>query len=199
VSLRHYYPESWRGDGEFSLAEHVADLIAFIKQLGAGAVHLVGHSRGATVALYAVAAEPTIARTLVFAEGGMGMSEFAPSIPGDQEQTAEYVRLVRSKFAEGDIDGGLGAFVARINGPGAWEAIPETSRQVLRENAWTLAAGQLDTARWPTLGCDDIKRLELPVLIVGGANSLPRWHLLLDKFQSCFQRAEGVPDRHKCG
>ena len=51
VSLRHYYPEPWRGDGEFSLNEHVADLIAFIKQLGAGSVHLVGHSRGATVAL----------------------------------------------------------------------------------------------------------------------------------------------------
>ena len=63
VSLRHYYPEPWRGDGEFGMTEHVADLIAFIKQLGVGAVHLVGHSRGGTVALYAVTTDPSIAKT----------------------------------------------------------------------------------------------------------------------------------------
>lgn len=192
VSLRHYYPEPWRGDGEFSLDEHVADLTAFIKQLGAGPVHLVGHSRGGTVAMYAVAADPSIAKTLVFAEGGMGMSGFAPSNPGEQEQTAEYVRSVQAKFAEGDIDGGVAAFITRISGPGAWQAMPETARQVLRDNAWTLVAGQLDSARWPDFGCEDTKRLALPVLLVGGANSLARWHLLLDKFQSSLQRAERV-------
>ena len=90
------------------------------------------------------------------------------------------------------MDGGLEAYVARINGPGAWQAIPEPSRQVLRDNAWTLVAGQLDNARWPALGCEDTKRLQLPVLIVGGADSLPRWHLLMDKFESCFQSAERV-------
>ena len=122
----------------------------------------------------------------------MGMSGFAPSDPGEQEQTAEYVRSLRAKFAEGDIDGGVEAFITRISGPGVWQAMPETSRQVLRDNAWTLVAGQLDSARWPALGCEDTKRLTLPVLLVGGANSLPRWHLLLDKFQSCLQRAERV-------
>ena len=192
VSLRHYYPEPWRGDGEFNLTEHVADLIAFIKQLGSGAVHLVGHSRGATAALHAVVADPTIARTLVFAEGGLGMPGFAPSNSSEQEQTAEFARSLRARFADGDIDGGLEAYMARITGPGAWQLIPEDSRQVLRDNAWTLIAGLVDHPRWPTLGCDDTRRLNLRVLIVGGANSLPRWHLLLDKFQSCLQRAERV-------
>ena len=192
VSRRHYYPEPWDGDGEFSLSQHVADLTAFIKQLGVGAVHLVGHSRGATVALYAVAADSSIAKTLVFAEGGMGMAEFAQTDPIEQEQTAQYVRSLTAKFADGDIDGGLEAFITRINGPDAWQAIPESSRQVLRDNAWTLVAGLLDIPRWPALECEDMKRLELPVLVVGGANSLPRWHLLLDKFQSCFHRAERV-------
>jgi pimeloyl-ACP methyl ester carboxylesterase len=192
VSLRHYFPEPWRGDGEFSLSQHVADLIAFIKQLGVGSVHLVGHSRGGTVALYAVVADSLIAKTLVFAEGGLGMAKFAETDPVEQEQTAQYVRSLTAKFADGDIDGGLEAVMTRISGPGAWQAMPETSRQVFRDNAWTLVAGLLDNPRWPALGCEDTKRLELPVLIVGGANSLPKWHLLLDKFQSCFQRAERV-------
>jgi len=192
VSLRHYYPEPWRGDGEFGMTEHVADLIAFIKKLGVGAVHLVGHSRGGTVALYAVSADPSIAKTLVFAEGGLGMPGFAPSNPSEQEQRAEFVRSFKAKFAEGDIDGGLEAYMTQINGSGAWQAMPETSRQVFRDNAWTLVAGLLDNPRWPVLTCEDTKRLELRVLLVGGADSLPRWHLLLDKFQSCLQRAERV-------
>jgi pimeloyl-ACP methyl ester carboxylesterase len=161
VSLRHYFPEPWRGDGEFSLSQHVADLIAFIKQLGVGSVHLVGHSRGGTVALYAVVADSLIAKTLVFAEGGLGMAKFAETDPVEQEQTAQYVRSLTAKFADGDIDGGLEAVMTRISGPGAWQAMPETSRQVFRDNAWTLVAGLLDIPRWPALGCEDTKRLEL--------------------------------------
>ena len=120
------------------------------------------------------------------------MAKFAETDPVEQEQTAQYTRSLTAKFADGDVDGGLEALITRISGPGAWQAMPEASRQVLRDNAWTLVAGLLDTPRWPALTCDDVKRLELPVLIVGGANSLPRWHLLLDKFQSCFRRAERV-------
>jgi pimeloyl-ACP methyl ester carboxylesterase len=145
VSLRHYFPEPWRGDGEFSLSQHVADLIAFIKQLGVGSVHLVGHSRGGTVALYAVVADSLIAKTLVFAEGGLGMAKFAETDPVEQEQTAQYVRSLTAKFADGDIDGGLEAVMTRISGPGAWQAMPETSRQVFRDNAWTLVAVCLTT------------------------------------------------------
>jgi len=62
----------------------------------------------------------------------------------------------------------------------------------LRDNAWTLVGGALDSERWPDFGCEDSKRLELPVLLVGGANSLAKWHSLLDKFESCLQRTERV-------
>jgi pimeloyl-ACP methyl ester carboxylesterase len=51
VSLRNYYPEPWAGNGNFSLNQQVADLAEFIRHLNAGPVHLVGHSRGGTVAL----------------------------------------------------------------------------------------------------------------------------------------------------
>src|SRR5262245_17911176 len=52
VSLRHYYPEPWNGEGEFSSRQHVDDMIAFIAALGAGPVHLVGHSRGGHVSMH---------------------------------------------------------------------------------------------------------------------------------------------------
>src|ERR1700704_3303164 len=50
VSLRHFFPEHWDGVGDsYSIAQHVADMIAFIENLGAGPVDLMGHSRGGHV------------------------------------------------------------------------------------------------------------------------------------------------------
>ena len=47
VSLRHFFPEHWDGQGDtYSIAQHVDDVIAFIEKLNAGPVDLMGHSRG---------------------------------------------------------------------------------------------------------------------------------------------------------
>ena len=47
VSMRHFWPEQWDGsDGRFTIQQHVDDTAAFLDKLGAGPVHLVGHSRG---------------------------------------------------------------------------------------------------------------------------------------------------------
>jgi pimeloyl-ACP methyl ester carboxylesterase len=53
VSLRHYYPEPWDGEGEFSARQHVEDVIAFIEGLDAGRAFLIGHSRGGNMAMHA--------------------------------------------------------------------------------------------------------------------------------------------------
>lgn len=42
-TLRYFGPDSWPDDGKrFSMATHVADLAAFVRQLNAGPVHVVG-------------------------------------------------------------------------------------------------------------------------------------------------------------
>jgi pimeloyl-ACP methyl ester carboxylesterase len=49
LSLRHFFPEHWSGVGnDYLMSRHVADVIGFIEQLGAGPVDLMGHSRGGT-------------------------------------------------------------------------------------------------------------------------------------------------------
>src|SRR5262245_55270778 len=45
VSLRHYYPERWNGQGDdFSERQHADDLVAFVERHGTGPVYLVAHS-----------------------------------------------------------------------------------------------------------------------------------------------------------
>ena len=51
VSLRHCWPERWDGEGDdFTVQQHEKDVAAFIAALGAGPVHLIGHSRGGHIA-----------------------------------------------------------------------------------------------------------------------------------------------------
>src|SRR5258708_37558216 len=47
VSLRHFFPEHWDGVGDdYRMAQHVADVIAFIEQIAPKPIDLMGHSRG---------------------------------------------------------------------------------------------------------------------------------------------------------
>ncbi|MDM0029012.1 alpha/beta hydrolase [Variovorax sp. J31P216] len=189
VSLRRYYPEPWRGDGEFSLNQHVDDLMEFIKQLNAGPVHLVGHSRGGTVALYAASKNPGMVRTLTFAEGGAGMAAFSPEDPALVQRRAVAMPAITERLKAGQTDAGLEIFIDYVSGPGAWKALPEAIKSSLRANAWTLTAGEKDTASWPPLSCGEVKRLAMPVLLLEGERTPGTFKAILDSVQVCLPRA----------
>jgi pimeloyl-ACP methyl ester carboxylesterase len=146
--------------------------------------------------MYAVAQAPNIARSLVFAEGGIGMSGFDPPTPEARELGLEYVQSLNAKLAAGDVDGCAEEFITRVSGPGAWNAIPEPARQSFRDNAWTLPAGFVDGSRWPPFGPNEARRIDLPVLLVGGAKSPARFSSVLDRLEACLPSARRltIPD-----
>jgi pimeloyl-ACP methyl ester carboxylesterase len=170
--------------------QHADDLVAFIRSLRAGPVHLVGHSRGATVALYATRSAPELVRSLTFAEGGSSMAAFDTDNPATRDAATDWRPLAKEKLKAGETDAALEMFVTRVNGPGAWQSTPEPTRQSLRSNAWTLFAMWDDQPRWPPFSCDDALRLGVPVLLLEGERSPKSFHVILDKIQPCLRRAE---------
>ena len=190
VSLRRYYPEPWRGEGDFSLNQHASDVAEFIRKLGAGPVHLVGHSRGATVALYATRAVPDLVRSLTIAEGGTSMKAFDADNPAARDPRTDWRPTLKEKLKAGDVDGALELFQTRVNGPGAWATTPEPIKQVLRENVWTLPAMFDDQLTWGPFSCDDSLRFNMPVLLVGADRSPPFFRVVLDNVQKCLTRSE---------
>jgi acetyltransferase len=81
-------------------------------------------------------------------------------------------------------------FMEFVGGPGAWEKTPDPARQVLRDNAWTLAMSEADTASWPPFSCNDARRINVPVLLLGGDASPRTFGATLDKLQSCLPKVE---------
>jgi len=132
VSLRHYFPEKWNGNGDdLSVGQHASDMAAFIKGLNSGPVHLLGHSRGGAVAAEVAKTNPELLRSLVLADPAL--NDLIPQA----ESTVGVRATLRSRFEAGDMEGGLEAYTDAIGGEGSWKTSPEPFRRMLRDNAWT--------------------------------------------------------------
>jgi pimeloyl-ACP methyl ester carboxylesterase len=171
VSLRHFFPEHWDGVGDtYSIAQHVDDVIAFIEELDTGPVDLMGHSRGGHISFRVAQRRPDLLRRLILAEpGGELDATLDPAFkPGPSPLAARFAASAE-KIAAGDVDGGLAFFMDALEGPGAWNRLPATPKQLLRDNAMTLI-GQVKDNR-PPFSKADAEAIKTPTLFIGGANT----------------------------
>lgn len=172
-SLRHFFPEHWDGIGSgFTIAQHAADLIAFIEGLGAGPVHLLGHSRGGHLAFRVAQQRPELLRKLILAEpgGDLDASLAVPDTPAPSRPPLRaHVAAAAEKLASGDIDGGLAFFWDAIEGEGAWLRLTAAAKQGLRDNAFTLL-GQINEARQPYSRAA-AESIRVPTLFIGGQDT----------------------------
>lgn len=189
LSLRHYYPEPWKGEGEFSLERHGADVADFIERLGAGPVHLVGWSRGGTVAVEAALERPHLVRKLVLMDPALFKLLEQPGSAKVEDPRVKRARATEVYFRRGEMERGLEFFFDDVNGAGAWKKLPEPQRQARRDNAWT-AIGQLGDIE--KRDCTDLGKLRMPVLLMGGEQSPPAFNRIRAATQRCVPAARAA-------
>jgi pimeloyl-ACP methyl ester carboxylesterase len=188
VSLRHYYPEPWNGEGEFSFTRHARDLAIFIERLNVGQVHLVGWSRGGNVAVAMTRLRPDLVRKLVLMDPALYELVPAPGGAGDDPRIAR-IKATQAYYKKNDIEGGLQYFFDGVNGPGTWSRLSDDLRNNRRQNAWTLV-GQLGDVE--TYTCADIGSFKMPVLLMTGERSPRQFGPILDGFQRCLPSAARI-------
>lgn len=191
VSLRHYYPERWSGEGNFGLEQHAADVAVLIEKLNTGPVYLVGWSRGGQVVVRTALARPDLVRKLLLMDPAL--TELAPPL---KPASGEAVVVARAKatevyFRKGDIAGGLEYFFDDVNGKGAWKRLTEVQRQLRIENAWTVV-GQAADGKARPVSCDDIGKIKVPILLMTGDKSPPHFRPILDAYQRCQSTAARI-------
>ena len=171
VSLRHFFPEHWDGLGDtYSIAQHVDDVIAFAEKLNTGPVDLMGHSRGGHISFRVAQRRPDLLRRLILAEpGGELDATLDPAFKPGPSPLAARFKVSADKIAAGDVDGGLAFFMDALEGPGAWNRLPATPKQLLRDNATTLI-GQVRDNR-PPFSKADAEAIKTRTLFIGGANT----------------------------
>jgi len=177
LSMRHAWPGSWEEGGDFTIDRHVADVAGFIRALGAGPVHLLGHSRGGHIAFRVAERHPELVKALVLAEPGGELDESLGGAPASGKQAAGFSAAAQ-KIAAGDIDGGLRLVAEQTGGPGAWEKRPEEKKVIGRDNARTLI-GQMNEQRKP-YSADAARAVGAPTLLLGGADSQPNFARIIE-------------------
>ena len=171
VSLRHFFPEHWDGMGDdYKIAQHVADVIAFIEQVEPRPVDLMGHSRGGHIAFRVAQARPDLLRRLVLAEPG-GELDATLAEAGSAAPASRAARILASaeRIRAGDLDGALKNFYEGIEGEGRWARLPAVAKQQLRDNVFTLL-GQVGEDRKP-YSRQDAHSIRTPTLFVGGTET----------------------------
>ncbi|WZB66570.1 alpha/beta hydrolase [Achromobacter xylosoxidans] len=151
----------WRRRG-FSVAQHGADVLAFIDQVAGQPAHLVGHSRGGRVALEAALARPDALRSLTLADPGL-------PLPGDNDLRGGFRQRALELIRDGALEEGLALFVDTVTGPDTWQRMVPWFKEMVRDNAGTLFGQARETPA--TLSPEQIGSLALPTLLIGGALS----------------------------
>jgi pimeloyl-ACP methyl ester carboxylesterase len=171
VSLRHFFPEHWDGEGgDYRMAQHIADVIAFIEQIEPKPVDLMGHSRGGHIAFRVAQARPDLLRKLVLAEPGGDLdASLDPAAGRSPAAIAARVGISVEMIRKGDIEAALRNFFDGIDGDGAWARLPGAAQQQLRDNIRTLL-GQIREDRRP-YSKTDAQSIKTPTLFIGGADT----------------------------
>lgn len=182
-SLRCYWPEQWDGKGNgFNVAQHTADCLALLSELGLRGAHVVGHSRGARVAIGMAMNQPAAVHTLTLADPGI-------TLAGQPDGRGSFRERACESIQAGDLDEGLSLFIDAVSGAGTWPRMVPWFRQMARDNARTLL-GQI---REPNEALDEclLKSLNLPVLLIGGALSPAPYPAIIDYLERI------LPDAHR--
>jgi pimeloyl-ACP methyl ester carboxylesterase len=152
--------------GSYSLDQHIDDVIAFIEQLDAGPVDLMGHSRGGHVSFRVAQRRPDLLRKLILAEpGGEIDASLDPDYKPGPWPMADPIAAAAELITDGDIDDGLEIFLTALHVP--WKRLPATTKQLLRDNATTLIGDARDV-RVP-FSKPDAESVRTPTLFIGGA------------------------------
>jgi esterase len=188
VSLRHFYPEKWDGNGtDFSVRQHARDLTAFLER-SSPPVNVVGWSYGGLVALEVAKSRPELVRRLVLIEaptGSLLAAETEAAAAARKKRTTDLAGVLRS-----DLERGATVAVDAINGPGAWGRLPPANKEIVRDNAWTIVGAGMDDA--PPVSCIEFGALKMPVLLINGENTSQRFKDLVAAQARCLPAARIV-------
>ena len=183
-SRRHNYPNKNEIRPHHSASVDADDLAALIRQLKLKNAHIVGHSYGGYTALLLALKHPGLVRTLTLAEPPL--VPWLADLPGDQSEDGkahlmnlmnEGVYPARAALESGDEEAAMRILLDCIAGKPTFDRLPKWVKDRYRRNINELKALMFSEDRYPAVDREQVRRIDLPTLILSGSNSraTARW------------------------
>lgn len=188
---------------DYSMAQHVEDLKAFISHFGSNPVHLVGHSYGALVVLELARRNPELIKSLILAEPP-AIRLFISNTP----KPAELLKLLftRPKTAlaiiklgarglgpaskaakQGDMSSAFELFGKVVLGKKTYASLTEKRKKQALDN---LTPQEFLGSGFLPISDQAIKNMHFPVLLLTAENSPKVFHYLADRLAELLPRVQ---------
>lgn len=207
-SCRYHWPNPPAPqDALHSVSDQVDDLRALVRTLDAAPAHLVGNSFGGLLCILAAIQEPSLVRSLVLLEPfSLPLLTSVPPKPFEllklgarHPGSAAAIVLFgvrglgpsQAAFERGDLERGQQLFTRAVLGPRGVDRMTAARREQARDNLEVFAS-QLTRGTFPSVTGDDVRRLTIPTLLLGGDESPAIMRHLNDRLQDMLPHADRV-------
>jgi pimeloyl-ACP methyl ester carboxylesterase len=168
------------------------DLAALIRKLELKSVHLVGTSAGALTALVLAIEHPQMVRTLVLAEPPI--HHWAKDDPNAAVLYNDFMNNIwkpaAAAFKKGDESGAMKILIDGFGGTGRFDNLPAEGRNVAMQNSRFFKAATLSSDPFPELSKEKVKRLDKPILIITGENTIELHKFVNEELARLLPKAE---------
>ena len=191
LTMRYFGTAPWTDSGaQFSMATHVADVAAFIRELKVGPVVLVGQSYGSQIAAIVAAHHPELVRALFLNEPPLGTAMTSAEDRAAVAEDTKGLAAVRDAAKAGNINDATRLFFDFVNvEPGSFEKLPAGARAVHLDNARTIPV-QFSAPPPVQLTCEQLGTLKIPVTITKGELTRTFFRILADNTNRCIPASQ---------
>ena len=194
-TYRYHGTALWPDDGQhYSTATHAADLVASLRQLNSGSVHLVGLSLGGHVATLVALEHPDLVRSLTVLEPGFRtLLTDLPEAKPVLEERGKAFEPIRTAAKAGDAVRATQMMFDWVNnqGSGAFNTQPEGVRQMILDNARTVPL-MFSAPPPPAISCATLSGVKVPTLVIRGAQTRRYYSLITEVLVRCIPGSQLV-------
>jgi esterase len=172
LSRRYHYPNVWTDDGgNYTMAQQVEDVAAFIRALDVGKVHLVGASWGGRLVGYLAVKYPELIRSVTMSDPAALM---APTTTEGKAAAADYAKDIAESRAAADRGDAKQATILLFNAvhadSTAFQKASAERQEHFLDNSRTLGP-MYHGASPPPMRCEDLAALKMPAMVMRGENT----------------------------
>ncbi|HEX2541616.1 MAG TPA: alpha/beta hydrolase [Caldimonas sp.] len=191
---RYFGSAPWQTDWpKFGVKAHAADLAAFIRGLGAGPVHVVGWSYGASVGLAMVQQHPELVKSAFLYEPAHPTFVSDPAdLKAIADDRAHFAPAVQAARAGDNLASARALFDLVGNRSGVFSTLPAEFQAMVVDNARTMPLLLTAQEPPPSIACSMLQQVRPTVAVARGERTRTFYRVIADTAANCMPNSRHV-------